>query len=593
MERSSVESAASLGPPPAVADDDAVPREAPAPAEPARGTALAVEDVSHMVRGAEDDSTGEGLRRRNDLFRAIFEASAMGIVLADPATGRLLRFNDKYRRITGYTTAELRELTFPELTHPDDRDADWADYQRLVRGEMPEYTVEKRYVRKDGRAIWVRVDCIIARDDRGRPAYDVAFVRDITDSKETLRELEALNETLEQRIVERTAVAEQRARQLRRLAAELTQAEQRERRRLAQILHDHLQQLLVAAKLNVGLMRRQRSEEALQLSLNQLDALLTESIGTARTLTAELSPPVLHDAGLLPALEWLARHMQEKHGLQVEVDAGPGTEPEGEELRTFLFQAARELLFNAVKHAGVGEARVTTRLAEDDELLLLVEDAGRGFDPAAADHEEADGGFGLFHVRERTEMQGGRMEIDSAPGEGTRVALYLPRAAATEAASVAEAERGPHVAPSRGFRPAAGPAGEDGRIRVLLVDDHRILRDGLARVIEDQPDLHLVGEAADGLEGIALAHAARPHVVVMDISMPRLDGLEATRRLTAELPGAKIIGLSMHEHEDMESAMRGAGAVGYVLKGSPSEILLDAIRRCAAAASPSPMDEAR
>jgi DNA-binding NarL/FixJ family response regulator len=123
--------------------------------------------------------------------------------------------------------------------------------------------------------------------------------------------------------------------------------------------------------------------------------------------------------------------------------------------------------------------------------------------------------------------------------------------------------------------------GRGERIRILLADDHQILREGLASLLSEEPDMEIVGEAGDGHEAIELARLTRPDVVLMDVTMPRLDGIQATRQITAEMSGVAVIGLSMHEEEDMALAMRSAGAVAYLSKGGPSEALIAAIRSTA------------
>jgi signal transduction histidine kinase len=228
-------------------------------------------------------------------------------------------------------------------------------------------------------------------------------------------------------VAERTTVAEQRAQQLRAMATELSQTEERERRRLARMLHDDLQQLLAATKYHAGALQGRLSDEALRKRLAKVIDLLDQSIKTSRSLTIELSPPILYDAGLPAALNWLARWMQSKHGLRVEVRADEAAGPQSEETRIFLFQAARELLFNVTKHADVKRARVELRRREDGQVQLIVQDQGTGFDPAER-QGPSSGGFGLFSIRERLEMLGGRMEIDSAPEAGTRITLLTPPA---------------------------------------------------------------------------------------------------------------------------------------------------------------------
>ena len=115
-------------------------------------------------------------------------------------------------------------------------------------------------------------------------------------------------------------------------------------------------------------------------------------------------------------------------------------------------------------------------------------------------------------------------------------------------------------------------------IRVLLADDHPILRDGLATVLDEEPDIEVVGQAGDGQEAVELARKLHPDVVIMDITMPRLNGIEATQRIVEEFPSIRVIGLSTHKAADVATVMADAGAVGFVAKGEPAEVLLDAIR---------------
>jgi len=109
-----------------------------------------------------------------------------------------------------------------------------------------------------------------------------------------------------------------------------------------------------------------------------------------------------------------------------------------------------------------------------------------------------------------------------------------------------------------------------------LADDHRMVREGLRAVLE-KAGVQVVGEAADGRQAVAEATRLRPNVVVMDVGMPELNGIDATRRLLAEVVGVKVVALSMNANRHYVSAMLEAGAVGYVLKNSASEELLNAL----------------
>ncbi len=392
--------------------------------------------------------------------------------------------------------------------------------------------------------------------------------RELTQRKQTEHALKRLNETLEERVSERTALAEQRAAQLRHLASELSHAEQRERRRLAQALHDDHQQLLIAAKLQVGLLRQSSVPDAEELT--KLDGLLEEAVQSARTVSRELSPAVLYDGGLAAALRWLATIKQEKYGLIVHVEADEAADPAAEDVSIFLYQAVRELLLNTVKHADTREAWVSMTAASDNQVQIKVEDLGRGIDQQALLDGGADAGqFGLFGMRERLALLDGKLDVDSGPGHGTTVTMLAPRSSGGRSGG-AGTERAERVEEPAG--------GDDEAIRVLLADDHKMLRDGLAGLLRVEPDIELVAEAEDGEEALALAERLRPDVVVMDISMPKVNGIEATRRLQRIQPGVAVVGLSMHDSKEMAEAMCSAGAAVYLSKDGAASTLVEAIR---------------
>ena len=221
-------------------------------------------------------------------------------------------------------------------------------------------------------------------------------------------------------------VLERRAKQLRALAIDLTRTEQRERRRLGEVVHDHLQQLLVGARFQIRGLRSRIRDGALEEKLDQVEATLDEALRTARTLTIELSPPAFHEKGLAAGLVWLKRYVEEKHGLVVQLETDEEVEPATDEVRLFVFDVVRELLLNISKHAGVQRAFV--RLSRSGtNLILTVSDAGVGIDVARLSAgADTSGGFGLFSARERLGHLGGSMEVESAPGKGARFTLLVP-----------------------------------------------------------------------------------------------------------------------------------------------------------------------
>jgi signal transduction histidine kinase len=219
-----------------------------------------------------------------------------------------------------------------------------------------------------------------------------------------------------------------RAEQLQRLSSELTLAEQRERSRIAQVLHDHLQQNLVAAKYGLDLLLRDASRRQAE-SVRRIYAMIDEAIQVSRSLTAELAPPILHDAGLAGGLEWLREWVKEKHGLEVSLHTDPQATIHREGVLVLLFQSVRELLFNAVKHAHATHVSVELLTHDAKHRRLTIQDNGQGFDQEKIldGKVSSSSGFGLFTIRERLAILGGRLEIQSARGRGASFDLIVPK----------------------------------------------------------------------------------------------------------------------------------------------------------------------
>jgi signal transduction histidine kinase len=207
----------------------------------------------------------------------------------------------------------------------------------------------------------------------------------------------------------------ERNEQLQRLAVEMSAAEQRERQRIAAVLHDTLQQLLIAARYKLAGSNK----------LEEADHLIDEAISVARSLTVELSPPVLHEHGLQAALDWLARQFHSRYGLTVILEAETGAEPRDPNVRAFLFQSVRELLLNVVKHAGTSQVQISLRRDPDGFIRLAVEDQGKGYDPVALPSKD-DTGFGLFSIQKRLQLLGGSFQVKTLPGHGCHVSLTIP-----------------------------------------------------------------------------------------------------------------------------------------------------------------------
>ena len=420
------------------------------------------------------------------------------------------------------------------------------------------------------------------------PNEDVCHITatDITKQCHAQDELKRTRDELESRIQKRTG-------KLRSLARELTLAEERERRRIAGLLHDNLQQLLVAVLLNIGATKAKNYSRGVLEELESIERMTKECVGITRTLAAELSPSVLHQCGLAAGFGWLRDWFNEKYGFDIEVWADDSLIPD-DDVSITLFQCVREILFNAVKHSGGKSARLMMFCDNEAFVNISIKDEGKGFDATALCVQDVwKDGFGLFSVRERVELLGGVMLIESAPGQGACFTLRFPARAincccsCSHGKSCEKASFGKRVSgePHDEIDEARVPVQisrrtEDGlpRFRVVLADDHSMVRQGLVRVFQDEADFEVVGEAADGKAALELARAHEPDIIVMDLQMPVMSGLEATRVIRKELPGVQVIGLSIEANKESHRSLLRAGALDLLHKGVSAEDLIQRVR---------------
>ena len=508
----------------------------------------------------------ESLRESESFYRQTLE-SIPGMVFTTRPDGYCDYQSQQWVDYTGIPLSEHLGDGWNQLLHPDDRSRAFEAWRSAVDG-LALYDLEYRVRRHDGAYEWFRVIGRPIRDASGEIVRWFGVAMNIEDLKQVEQTLRQLNETLEQRVAQRTELAEGRAKQLQALSMELIEVEEQERQRIAALLHDDLQQVLAAARLQL-----QAACETIPSApmLESVEQLLVESIRKSRHLSHELSPAVLHHSGLVAAMQWLARQMKDQFGLQVQLESDGAHELESSPLRVFLFRAVQELLFNVVKHAGVKTAKVVLSIS-GSSLSMTVSDQGQGFSPDILDSYTEPRGFGLLSIRERARYIGGNLVVESAPGKGSRFALTVP----ISKDRVDQVER-PAVdqqpLTQAGFPVSTGISG----LRVLFVDDHSVMRQGLIRLMTGQPNIQVVGEAANGQEAIERVRQLKPDVVVMDVAMPEMDGIEATRRIKAEFPTVRVIGLSMYQEEQFANSMRQAGAEAFVSKTASSTELLEAI----------------
>lgn len=543
----------------------------------------AVVDVTEQKQVEEQrEQLLEQLEFERRRLETVLTYMPSGGVVAEAPSGRIIMINAQmcdYSETLAQPSDGIADYSRLEGYHPDGRRyeaKEWPLARSILTGEIVR-DEEIHLTRRDGTRGVLTFSSAPIRDAAGRIMAGVVIVRDVTERQEMEARLRNLNQTLEQRIAQRTSRLLRYQQQLRALAVELSASEQRERRRLAGELHDYLAQLLVAIKLKSGRVQGLvRSPEGLE-GLHELNEMLDECITYTRTLISDLSPSVLYEAGFLASVDWLAQQMA-RHGLTVDVIVSGLISRLPEDVAIVVFQAVHELLFNVVKHARVDRASVTL-IQADGILTVTVEDCGCGFAPP--DFEEFRGtsttNFGLLNVHERLEAICGHLEVHSAVGEGTRAIVYVPLAAET----CDEVEAGTDT------EDVAEPEVEEVHavVRVLIADDHKIIRRGLRALLANVHDLYVVGEASDGKETVEMVRTLHPDVVIMDVNMPKLNGIEATRQIKQECEDVLVVGLSVYQDAQIAESMRDAGAEAYLVKGDPLDGLYEALERARAEAA--------
>ena len=346
------------------------------------------------------------LRESEERFRLVFDESPIGMAMVGPDQ-TLRNANRALCSMLGYEPDELAGMTVTDITHPDDHEESAEMATEVIGGSLPTFRREKPYVTKDGRVVWCEITGTVINDSDGNPDHALVMILDISERKDAERRLLAYQT------------------RLRSMAAQLAATEERERREIAAGLHDQVGQLLTLAVMHLHKLHGTEPSPERADALNETASLIDGALAATRTLTFELSPPVLHQMGLTAAIGWLADQTQERDGLKVMVRAS-GDDDVPQEVRTLLFRCVRELLHNVVKHAEATAVAVSVR-ARPAGLRIRVRDDGIGFALAEdALQPQQTEGFGLLSIRERLASVDGSLEINSQPGVGTAVTVRVP-----------------------------------------------------------------------------------------------------------------------------------------------------------------------
>lgn len=531
-------------------------------------TAALEREIANRARGET------ALAQSEQRLRSIFETAPIGIVFAD-LQGSFKEVNPQYCSMLGYGAEELHRLSMVDITHPDDRAEDESLGLRLLRGEIPFYRRQKRYLTRSGAIVHARTIVSVLRGQDGRPHRLVAVVEDITDQ---LR-MEELN----------------RAREA---AEAANQAKNEFLSRMSHELRTPMNAILGFTQLMeldegdpLGPSQRTRAHQIAQAGWHLL-AMINDTLDLSRIESGSLrlEPRDIEVAPILSrALAWVQAQAAEQ-GLtlsqRVEPDAGRVT---GDPTR--VTQILSNLLSNAVKYNRPGGSVNVTAAQNDGAVEITVRDDGIGlsevqiaalFQPFNRLGREASGlpgtGIGLVISQRLAQMMGGSLHAQPQ-AQGACFVLRLP------VPSTSPGTAAPQLTP-----PAVSQHVASGqpRQRLLYVEDNALNAEVMKGILARRPGLELQIETT--LEGgLSALLSEPPALLLLDLQLPDGDGLDLLHRARAQLGKLPpVVMVSANAQSEQIEAARAAGVANYLTKPLDVRALLALVDELLAAASAAP-----
>ena len=353
---------------------------------------------------------------------------------------------------------------------------------------------------------------------------------------------------------------------LRQLSARLLKLQDEERRRIARDLHDTTGQKI--AVLSMSLDRLAKLVDTRKADVKDALAESRDVVGKIgeeiRTLSYLLHPPLLDECGLASAVLWYAEGFKKRSGIHLNVSIDEELVRLTTDAETALFRVLQESLTNVHRYSGSPSAEIRI-FQSPSKVHLEIVDHGKGV-KAGTERSSFAGaptlGVGIPGMRERIRQLGGQLEVEFS-NEGTRVYATLPKEASAESAgqSTSELFRRPDV-----------------RKRILIADDHEVMRRGLRGLVESQEEWSVCGEAIEGHEAISKTKELHPDLLILDVSMPGMSGIDAALQILKDDPNIKILFFTMHDSPQMMREISNVGAWGYVAKARAGNDLVDAVR---------------
>jgi PAS domain S-box-containing protein len=470
------------------------------------------------------------LRRADSELRTILKAAPIGIVTMD-REGKVTNWNDAAERIFGYRADEVVGRINPAI--PDDALAGFREsISRVMKGATIQ--TEGQQIRKDRSVIYVSLVRAPHYDEHGTVKGAITLVEDITAKRKAENDLARV----------RSALAE-------------VQIE--ESRRIARELHDDIGQRLALLSFDMESMasRPPVSRNELVMNLRACQRNILDISEGLRQISHRMHPSVLEHLGLNRALDHLCREFSKREGIPVKFHSEEFPSDIPRSIGACFYRVAQEALRNVSKHAKALDVEVKLGVV-GEALQLCIIDSGTGFDTSAV-----QSGLGLHSMRERSELASGTFSVTSEIGRGTGIVVSIPL----------------HESYSRPIQSVGNDVGRpDEQIkpdtkkrRVLIGDDHPLFASGVANLLQETYEV--VGVVADGLALVRAAEQLNPDLVLLDISMPIMNGFDAARQIRKSVPGSKLLFLTTYSSPAYVEEAFKSGADGYLVKhAAPAEL---------------------
>jgi two-component system, NarL family, sensor kinase len=368
---------------------------------------------------------------------------------------------------------------------------------------------------------------------------------------------------------------------LRNLSGRLLRLQDEERRRISRDLHDVTGQKLALLSMDLsGILKKKiiaKDEDTNRLLLESI-SLSNEVNKEIRTLSYLLHPPLLDELGLPSAVEWFTQGFENRTGIHVSVDIPSSMVRLAPDVEVALFRIVQESLANVHRYSGSATAYVRAR-SDAGEVRLEIGDFGKGMSEESKIPNRtsvAPLGVGIQGMKERLRQLSGTLEIISHPGKGTLVTAILP--ISSQRREISDPYEGSEIREVQ-LIPTGGVAESNGwRKRILIADDHDVLRRGIRTMLESDPGLEVCGEAVDGKDALEKTLAQAPDLVILDINMPIMNGLDVLRQIVRHRPQTKVLAFSVHDSKQIVEEILAAGAHSYLSKATAGQHLVHEVR---------------